>query len=270
MWTSSGNDFLPITPGVDFVGYVVKCGDKAKSLYGIQENDRVASLIQTEGNSKFVVEHANQLVKVPKQLDAGKAVVLVEIYLSALQMLLHGTIGPDRYVKKPLQGKEILIIGGISTINQAAIELAVFLGAKTVYTTAVQKHIDFLQELGATVLDKAIDNWLPEVRGQMDIVIDALCEDHYKSSWEALNPNGNLICHGVQNIPDQPDSCMASLEQMWIQTKSVCMARTYKYDVYSYWERNLEVSKVSCLQLLVVFEKSSGLMTFSFSCPFSH
>ena len=244
LWTTSGKDILPIIPGVDFVGHVVRCGEKATSDYGININDRVAALIQTGGNCKYTVEHANQLVHVPKALKAEEAAVLVEIYLSAFQILLHGNKSEDRYGIRPLEGKEILIIGGISNVSQAMIELAVVFGAKHVYTTAVGKHYDFLQDLGATVLDISIDNWLPIVNGQMDIVVDSFCDDHYESPWQALNSNGKLICHGMQTIMNEEPSCVTSLEQLWARTKSICMSRTYNYDVYSYWEKNLEESKV--------------------------
>ena len=236
MWTSSGKDVLPITPGVDFVGEVVKCGTSATSKYGINVSDRVAALIQTGGNSKYILENADQLVKVPKQLNAAEAAVLIEVYLSAFQILVHGLKGSDRYKYKPLAEKEILIIGGISTVNQAMIELAVIFGAKKIFTTAVEKHVEFLRGLGATPLDIEIDNWLPVVSRRMDIVVDSYCDDHYESPWKALNSKGKLICHGMQTIMNEEPGCMTSLEEFWARTKSIYMSQTITYDVYSYWE----------------------------------
>ena len=244
LWTKSGKNILPMIPGVDFVGKVVRCGEMATINYGINVDDRVASLIQTGGNCKYLVEHANQLVRVPKQLKADEATVMVEIYLSAFQMLLIGKTGEDRYKSRPLNGKEILILGGISTINQAMIELAVFLGAKNVYTTSLPKHYAFLQELGATTLDIRPECWLKIVQGKMDLAVDSLCDDLYDSPWKALNSNGKLICNGMQTIMNEGPGCINSLEQFWARTKSACMPRTHYYDVYSHWENNLEESKV--------------------------
>jgi NADPH:quinone reductase-like Zn-dependent oxidoreductase len=227
-------------------------------------------LIQTGGNAKYIVEHANQLVKVPTKVEACNAVVLVEAYLSAFQILMLGIKGVDRYKCRPLEGKKILIIGGISTMNQAMIELSVILGAQEIYTTSLEKHVDFLQELGATTLDIEEEEWLPIVRGKIDIVVDSLCDDHYDSPWKALNSTGRLICHGIQSILNEDPGCLTSIEELWAKTKSACMTQTTKYDVYSYWEENLEESKVStcsiikisCSQLL--FLDSSNVLMISF------
>lgn len=242
---------------------MVKCGEKAKSLYGIHINDRVSALVQTGGNSKYILEHANQLVKVPKSLSAEHACCMVEVYLSAFQILLYGVDGPDRYKSRPLEGKQVLIIGGITTINQAAIELATFFGAKNVYTTAVEKHEEFLEELGATVLDISFEHWLPKVKGRMDIVVDSYCDDHYESPFQALNPTGKLICHGMQTIMNESPGCITSLEQLWARTKSACMPRTHNYDVYSHWENNLVQSKVRTVKTIVYECKSLLILQFS-------
>lgn len=242
-----GNLNLPITPGVDFIGKVVKCGVKAKSLYGVDVYDRVAALVQTGGNCKFISEHGNHLVKVPQQVKSEKAAVLVEIYLSAFQMLLMGVKGSDRYELRSLEGKDILVIGGISNVNQAMIELGTVLGAKNVYTTAVQKHFGILKDLGATVLDYSIENWLPAVTGQMDIVVDSFGDDHYHSSWEALNSKGILVCPEVQSLMNRPPGFITSVEKMYVKAKSTLMPRTHKYDLFSYWETHLEESKVRYL-----------------------
>ncbi len=251
-----------MTPGVDFVGKVVKCGEMATLNYGINVDDRVASLIQTGGNCKYLMEHANQLVQVPKKVKAHQAVIMVEVYLSALQILLLGITGEDRYKNRPLEGKEILILGGINTISQAMIELAVFLGANNVYTTAIPKHYTFLQELGATTLDIRTECWLPVVQGKMDLAVDSLCDDNYDSSWKALNPDGQLICNGMQTILNEEPGCITSLEQIWARTKTMYMPRTHYYDVYTHWEQNLEESKV-CNMFLTVFMASQFCKLFT-------
>ena len=240
----SSQGMLPITPGVDFVGQVVNCGKKASSLYHINVNDRVAALVQTGGNAKYQLEHANQLVKVPKQVNASKAAILVEIYLSAFQTLLLFVKGSHRYESMPLHGKSILIIKGISTVNQAMIELALILGAEKVYTTAYTKHVDFLRKLGAIVFDISQDDYLSKVKGQMDIVVDSFCDDLYESSFKALNHRGHLICNGMQTLMNMPSGEIQSIEQLLIKTKTEYISRIHNYDVYSYWESNLEESKV--------------------------
>jgi len=255
LYVVDGNAMLPLTPGINFIGSVVSCGSKATMLYGINKKDRVASLVQTGGNCKFLVEHANQLVRVPRSIKPEKAAVILESYLAAFQVLLLGVEDEHRYERFPLKGKHILILEGILHVNQAMIELAVYLGAEKVYTTALFKHFDFLRGLGASPLDFEKKTWLPCVEGKMDIVVNSSVENNDDCHWSALNPNGRLICHGVQANLHLESGCMTTLEHFWARTKSGFMPRTHSYDIFSYWEENLQESKMDLTFLFGLLEK---------------
>ena len=243
---------LPNTPGVDFVGHVYICG--AGCPIDVTKCQRVASLIQWGGNSRYVLIPASLLIEVPEKVEATAAVCLIETYLLAFQALHMGQSKKERYFHDSLQGKSILVTDGISNIGQALIELAILSGASAVYTTALEKNHDFLRFAGAIPLDVCQEVWLPQVQGRMDLVIDSTCIDHYISSWHATNSFGKLVCVGMSSILDRPTDLLSSIEASWTKAKTKLMPRTEIYDLYENWNDDFDGCKVSLmLRMLLTF-----------------
>ena len=234
------DDTFPITPGIDFVGYVVKCGRNATSDHEIKVGDRVAALITHGGNSQYVSIEADKLVQVPRSVKDKDAAVVVETYLSAFQALHIGASKEMRYSRQSLKGKKVFVLGGITTIGQATIELAALLGA-TVFTNAFPKHFEFLKKLGAHPLGPEEDDWLSETTGKMDIVIDPIHED---KSYKALNAKGQLVCLGIGSHNREPQGCIASLEAWWANAMFGILSRTFHYNIFNNWKAHLDESKV--------------------------
>lgn len=232
---------LPITPGIDVVGRVYKTHEnREQCLIG----QRVASLIYSGGNARYAVIPESRLVPVPETVEASDAVCLVETYLKAFQTLQMGQPKKYRYVLDSLQGKSILVIDGISNFGQAVIELAVLSGGYAIYTTALEKHHEFLKCAGAIPLDMAPDCWLPEIKGKMDIVIDSCCIDNYVSSWKATNSNGKLVCVGMSALENESSDWITYLEASVTRITSKMMSRTSHYDLFESWENDFDCCKV--------------------------
>ena len=135
---------LPVRPGVDVVGTVEKCSEDVLIRYGLRSGGRVASLIQWGGNSRYVTVSAKQLVKVSRDINPAKAACLLENYLTAFQSLHLSDDWENKYRRDSLRGKRLLIIGGMSMIGQAMVELALTAGATKVYTPARREHHSYL------------------------------------------------------------------------------------------------------------------------------
>ena len=234
------DDTCPITPGIDFVGYVVKCGRDATILHDVNVRDRVAALITHGGNSQYVSIDAKHLVHVPRTIKDKEASVIVETYLSAFQSLHLGLDASDRYKSTSLKGKKIFVFGGVSTVGQAAIQLAVLFGA-TVFTNSFSKHFDFLRTLGAHPLGQEEGNWLKEVEGTMDIVIDPI---HEEKSYKVMNPAGKLVRLGLGNQNRGTLGWVDTLDAWWANTMFGTLSRTFHYDIFTHWRTNLNESKV--------------------------
>jgi NADPH:quinone reductase-like Zn-dependent oxidoreductase len=253
-----GNDTLspPITPGVDFVGKICSVGDEVTDSYGFSPGDTVASLVRSGGNARYVVVDASKLIDVPSEVDPPSAACMLETYLAAFQSLHLGESEETRYEKSSMLGKIVLINGGIAMVGQAMIELAFLAGAHVVYVTAREKHHDFLRSLGAIPLSMKFEEWLPTVKGRMDLIVDAYCTNHYTEMAGALNPNGKMVCirtksSMLENDPGLLWQAEAFLTKMGMSP----LTQTFAYDVYESWEENIDLCKDDMVHLFNLLRK---------------
>ncbi len=231
---------LPVTPGIDFVGRVRSCGENASIRYGINENDRVASLCGCGGNAKYIAMEASNLVRVPLSVPATSATIVVESYLSAFQALHVGINDLEaRHSPISLKDTSVLVFGGITSIGQAMIELALLFGASKVYSTGLVKHHDLLESLGATPLGVDQNEWLPSVRDQIDVVVDPYSTQPTEQLRQAIKTGGRIVCFGV-------DKGREKALDNWFSRLFVADEKReneFSFDVFDEWENNLERSK---------------------------
>jgi NADPH:quinone reductase-like Zn-dependent oxidoreductase len=133
--------------------------------------------------------------------------------------------------KKPksykYNGANVLIIGSSDPVGQAMVELALREGAN-VFATSERSHRQYMQNMGATWFPNDPEK-LVQLKGTMDVVVDTMCLDGYRSSYEALHRNGKLIC--TSNPPKQND---ATLFQQWGKSWSTFHANHIWPDVKVY------------------------------------
>jgi NADPH:quinone reductase-like Zn-dependent oxidoreductase len=182
---------LPLTPGMDVVGHVCACGSKVNPAFA--EGDRVAALVRTGGNARFISVASNSLVKVPKTIDPAEAVAMVAAFTTAYQTLKRIKQAGPMF---SLLGKRVLVIDGLSGVGQALIQMCAKARAEIYAPCPHNQQAFLLNVLGAHPLPLDTAQWLPLVEGQMDFVFDGLCEDGLESSHKALNKEGEIICFG--------------------------------------------------------------------------
>ena len=228
---------LPTTPGGDVVGYVLKVGSRVQDF---KKGDRVAALVRKGGNARYISVNESDLVSVPRSVDACEAASLVATYMTAYQSLRLAT--KDEFV---LTGKRILITGGIEPVGQALIQMCFRAGAEEVYATAPENRMNYVKSvLGARALPA--EGWLPQVKGNMDVVIDRTCNDTLSSPHAALNDDGILICIGMSSLVNSTELgyCGAPLSAYWANFKCGFLTQTKKYDVFESFAKNKKAFKV--------------------------
>jgi NADPH:quinone reductase-like Zn-dependent oxidoreductase len=147
------------------------------------------------GNARFLSVPASSLVKVPANLDSAEVAALVSIYTTAYQALRKISGGGPMF---SLQGKKVLILGGMDGVGQALIQMCKKARA-TIYATAPnQRHIYIKSVLGVNPLPET--DWLSMVEGELDYVFDGVCQDGTEMSFKALKSDGELVCYGYASL----------------------------------------------------------------------
>lgn len=217
----------------------------------MSNGDRVISLVKHGGNARYTKVCADQLVKVPRGVKPPEAVCLAEAYLSAFQAIHCGQRQITRYKDTSLSGKIILVLGVLTNVGRATVQLAIAAGATLVYAPCKSKHRQSVQDMGATPLCLAKDDFMSLLDGKVDLVIDATSDiktdvDNY---FSALNENGDYLLVG------RTAETKEYILSRWAGTpkhKLLCGSNKYRltyqvhsYDVYETWASNLECCKVS-------------------------
>jgi NADPH:quinone reductase-like Zn-dependent oxidoreductase len=238
---------FPITPGVDVVGNIIKCGCKVRSFY---VGDRVASLVRFGGNARYISVPEEDLVAVPWSCDASEAACMVSTYMAAYQALRLVT--NDNF---SLDGKSILITGGLEPVGQALVQLCLRANAGEVYATAPQfRHRYVKGVLGVNPLPPDPAEWLPVIKGKMDVVFDGTCQDDFSSSHSALRSNGTLVCLGMSALLNRetPGFFGAPISAYWARLKGNLLPNTKFYDLWESFAAEKSAFKVRISMFLVV------------------
>lgn len=241
---------LPTTPGMDLVGTIMAVGESVK---GFKVGDRVAALVRTGGNARYAHVPQSDLVEVPKACDAAEAVCMVSTFMTAYQCLRLVT--NDNFT---LNGKRILITGGIEPVGQALIQLCVRAGATEIYATAPDHRHRYLKTvLGACPLPVNPKSWLDSIKGTMDIVFDGTCYDNLESVSASLNKNGTLISVGMSSLlkREKPSVLGAPLSAYWVKLKSQIMSNSQSYEVWNSFVANKDGYKLDLEILFHLLKK---------------
>ena len=249
---------LPATPGSDVVGNIIKLGKKARQF---QVGDRVACLVRTGGNARYISVPQEDLVEVPRSCDSAEAACMVSTYSSAYQALRIVT--NDEFT---LNDKTILVTGGIEPIGQALIQLCARAGAQEIYATApVHRHRYVKSVLGAKPLPMQPDEWLETTKGSMDIVFDITCHDVQESPRASLKSDGVVVSIGMSALMRKEKQGVfgAPISAYWEKLKGQLLPNTKSYEVWKSFNDDKDAFKVRILGWFRLNPRSSNI---SFSC----
>ena len=188
---------LPIVPGQDFVGMIVARGKKAR-LFSIGE--RVAGLVRTGGNARFISVSQTTVVKLPSEVETNDAVCMVSSYATAYQTMKLATMKNKLF---SFTNMNILIVGCMDGTGHALMEMCRKAKAKVYAPAPRHRHAYIQSTLGVIPLSDDSSEWLVEVKGKMDLVFDGVCHDGLSTSMQALNGTGKLIVFGYASLLQQ-------------------------------------------------------------------
>jgi alcohol dehydrogenase len=177
---------LPVTPGTDVSGIVVRVGEGVTTL---KPGDKIygqAGALQkgTGAFAEYAIAQENAVANMPENLsfiEAGAIpLTAASAYVAVVQhMKLHN-------------GQKILIHGGSGGIGSFAIQLAKHLGAHVVTTTSVD-GVSYAKHLGADeVIDYEFQSFEKIIK-DFDAVLDTVGGDVYRKSFEVVKEGGIIV-----------------------------------------------------------------------------
>lgn len=190
---------LPFVLGSNFVGVVqtTLCGSTAKRDFGgIAKGTRVTSMIKSGANARFITLPVQQLIVIPKRLDAADVACVVSLYLPAFQALHYGTPRPWRYSPKCLTGKRVLITGASMLEAHALTWLARHAGAVQVFVSTCIENFDRITSFQAVPIDDDPVVLLNTLDGLIiDVMIEYDFPRYLHVAQEVLeDEKGRLVC----------------------------------------------------------------------------
>jgi NADPH:quinone reductase-like Zn-dependent oxidoreductase len=178
----------PFTPGYELVGVVEELGPGCSRL---KVGDRIGALTVWGADAERVCVPEENAVEVPEDLDPGKVLSLVFIYMTAYQ-LLHRTA-------RVRHAETVLVHGAAGRVGTAILELGAAAGL-SLYGTCSARDRAAVERLGAVAIDYRTEDFLARVRelpgGGVDVVLDGLGGKLSLRSFRALRPGGRLVVYG--------------------------------------------------------------------------
>jgi NADPH2:quinone reductase len=194
-------DALPVIPGREFAGTVVKVGADAAEF---KVGERVVAYPSLGGYAEYATAKTSEVRPVPDGVTAAQAAALPTTFLTAWFGLLT-----DGNLKA---GQWLLIQGGSGGVGVAAIQIAKHVRARVITTSGSEEKCRKLRKLGADItIDVSENDFTPEVtrvtenRG-VDVVLEMIGGEVYQKSLRVLAPGGRLVSIGgaFGSIPDPP------------------------------------------------------------------
>jgi NADPH2:quinone reductase len=231
--------------GCDLVGRVINVGTRCDD---IKVGDRVCAVgLAIGGNAKYAILPSSRVFCCPEDIHPTKVACLARNFMAAYQSL-HRAGG-----SKIRPGQKVLIIGGAGALGQALIQLAIAAGADEVFATGKGSNAKrIIENLGAQALGRKPGEWLPYVKGEMDIVVDSVCVDDFVSSHRALKRGGKLVCVGSTAVAKKSFNWNAGLDpkkRFSVIEMASNMPSTSFYDVFSSLEMKRDIFRKDLFRL---------------------
>lgn len=182
---------FPIVLGWDLAGTISKLGPNVSQFKVGDEVFAYArkSKIKDGTLAEYICLDANNVALRPKKISLREAAAIPLTALTAWQSLFEAA--------KLKANETVLIHAGAGGVGSMAIQFAKNQGAK-VFTTASQRHADYIKQLGADVLiDYRKENFVSKIKslvpGGVDVVFDTIGGETLKQNFEVIKPGGRLV-----------------------------------------------------------------------------
>lgn len=183
---------IPFVPGYQIVGVIEAVGTKVKQF---KVGDRVASLTVYGGYSEYIYLEPQHLVKVPENVKAEEATLLILNYVTAYQML--------KRVANVQKGDTILITGASGGVGTALLDLAK-LEDLDVYALASKHKHETIEKMGAFPIDYKSADWVKLIKNKefkgLDFVFDGIAKSYINKGFSLLKKGGKLVEFGYPSF----------------------------------------------------------------------
>jgi NADPH:quinone reductase-like Zn-dependent oxidoreductase len=187
---------LPFGLGYDVVGRVDAVGAGVTTW---RMGDRVAAITVRGGYARYLCWPADDVVEVPAEIDAGKAVSLLLNYLTAYQLLHRAA--------KVKAGEKVLVTSAAGGVGTALLQLGRVAGLE-LYGTASSSKQEIVRGLGAKPVDYTREDVVARVRalssGGVDVALDAIGGASFTRSYRTLRRGGRFVGYGFTSKMGSP------------------------------------------------------------------
>jgi NADPH2:quinone reductase len=171
----------PYVTGGEFAGVVVE------GAGGFRPGDRVAGMTVWGAMGEYALAIPKYTVKLPDALDFAEGAALWLNYCTAYFAIER--IGV-------CAGETVLVHGAAGGVGTAALDLLQGMRAHSIAVVSSDAKADVARSLGANEVVRADGDWLAEVRGRVDVVLDPVGGDRFTDSLRALDTGGRLVVIG--------------------------------------------------------------------------
>ncbi len=176
--------------GMEVSGVIAELGpDVTEWSVGQQ----VCALLSGGGYAERVAVPAVQVMPIPDSVDLVEAAGLPEVACtvwSNLALTAHLS-----------EGQLLLMHGGASGIGTHAIQVARALGARVAVTAGSAEKLQTCRDLGAQIaINYREEDFVARIKetGGADVIFDIMGASYLERNIDALAPDGQLVCIGMQ------------------------------------------------------------------------
>jgi len=199
-----GGQQPPFTPGLDCAGTVVALG---QGVDGLRVGQRVAAF--PDGGSYAQVVVARAILTYP----LGDA---VSDESGAALLLLGAAYNTSTLAGRVQPGESILIHAAAGGVGSTAVQIARILGAGTIFATAGDpQKVEIARKAGADVaIDYRAEDFAARIKAEtggrgVDVILDSVAGDVFKSGFSVLAPYGRYVIYGkASGVPGTVETDM--------------------------------------------------------------
>ncbi|MEJ8475825.1 NADPH:quinone oxidoreductase family protein [Roseibium algae] len=192
---------LPFSPGAEFAGTVESIGE---GIEAVAVGDRVMGYIRWGAARELVIATEDELIKLPDSVSFEQAAGLTVTYGTTLHAFR------DRAALS--EGETVAILGASGGAGQAAVEIALLMGAKVIACASSEEKLAFARNLGA---QRTVDYSKEDLKKTLktmtngegvDVVYDPVGGDMAEQALRATTWKGRYLVIGFAagQIPKIP------------------------------------------------------------------